>query len=75
MDYSESDIDFKAKGKSVPATCNITAGDLLGIRSEKQHIALGDVEIRKTCAVFGDGITDNMEAFVNVRAMESDRRF
>jgi hypothetical protein len=74
VEYSESDVDFMAKGKSILATYNITAGNLLGIQSEKQHLTLDGVEIRKAYAAFGYGITDNLEAFMRVGMADADWR-
>ena len=48
--------------------CNIAAGNMLSIQSEKQQFALGGVEIRKTYAVFGYGVVGNLEAFLRVRS-------
>jgi hypothetical protein len=72
VDYSESDMDFKAKGKSNLAVYNLTIGNLLGIQSEKQRLDLDGVEVRKTYANLGYGITDNLEAFLRLGAADAD---
>jgi len=72
VDYSESDMDFKAKGKSNLAVYNLTIGNLLGIQSEKQRLDLNGVEVQKTYANLGYGITDNLEAFLRLGAADAD---
>ncbi|MCP4609922.1 MAG: outer membrane beta-barrel protein [Planctomycetes bacterium] len=74
LDYSDSDIDFRAKGKSNLAVYNVTLGSLLGILSEKQRLDLDGVEVLKTYANLGYGITDNLEAFLRLGAADADWR-
>jgi hypothetical protein len=74
VEYSESDIDFKAKGKSVLVVYDVAGSNLLGIQSEKQRLALSGVEMRKTYAAFGYGVTDNLEAFMRVGAADTEWR-
>ena len=72
VDYSDSDMDFKAKGKSNLAVYNVTIGSLVGIQSEKQRLNLDGVEVQKTYANLGYGITDNLEAFLRLGAADAD---
>lgn len=72
VDYSNSDMDFKAKGRSNLAIYNVTIGSLIGIQSEKQRLNLDGVEVHKTYANLGYGITDNMEAFLRLGAADAD---
>lgn len=74
VDYSDSNIDFRAKGKSNLAVYNVTIGSLLGIQSEKQRLDLDGVEVKKTYANLGYGITDNLEAFLRLGAADADWR-
>ncbi|MHC4106281.1 MAG: hypothetical protein ACYSR9_15160, partial [Planctomycetota bacterium] len=48
VDYSDSKMDFKAKGRSNLEIHNITIGSLIGIQSKKQRLDLGGVEVQKT---------------------------
>ncbi|MHC4534217.1 MAG: hypothetical protein ACYS6K_09705 [Planctomycetota bacterium] len=73
-DYSISDMDFKAKGKSNLAIYNVTIGSLIGIQSEKQRLNLDGVEVHKAYANLGYGITDNLEAFLRLGASDTDWR-
>jgi len=74
VDYSDSEMDFKSKGRSKLAIHNLTLGSLVGIQSEKQSLILDGVKVKKTYANFGYGITDNLEAFLRVGAAEADWR-
>lgn len=74
VDYSDSDMDFKAKGRSNLAIYNVTIGSLIGIQSEKQRLNLDGVEVHKAYANLGYGITDNMEAFLRLGAADADWR-
>ena len=74
VDYSNSDMDFKAKGRSNLAIYNVTVGSLIGIQSEKQRLNLDSVEVQKTYANLGYGITDNLEAFLRLGAADADWR-
>ncbi|MBC8471433.1 MAG: outer membrane beta-barrel protein [Planctomycetes bacterium] len=74
VDYSDSDIDFKAKGRSNLAVYNVTIGSLVGIQSEKQRLDLDGVEVQKAYANLGYGITDNLEAFLRLGAADADWR-
>jgi len=74
VDYSISDIDFKAKGKSNLAIYNVTIGSLIGIQSEQQRLNLDGVEVQKAYANLGYGITDNLEAFLRLGAADADWR-
>jgi len=73
-DYSISDMDFKAKGRSNLAIYNVTIGSLIGIQSEKQRLNLDGVEVHKAYANLGYGITDNLEAFLRLGAADTDWR-
>lgn len=73
-DYSISDMDFKAKGRSDLATYNVTIGSLIGIQSEKQRLNLDGIEVHKAYANLGYGITDNLEAFLRLGAADADWR-
>jgi hypothetical protein len=74
VDYSNSDMDFKAKGRSNLAIYNVTIGSLVGIQSEKQRLNLDGVEVQKAYANLGYGITDNLEAFLRLGASDTDWR-
>jgi len=74
IDYSDSDMDFNAKGRSDLAIYNLTIGSLIGIQSEKQRLDLNGVEVQKTYANLGYGITDNLEAFLRLGAADADWR-
>ena len=74
VDYSDSDMDFKAKGRSNLAIYNVTIGSLIGILSEKQRLNLDGVEVHKAYANLGYGITDNLEAFLRLGAADTDWR-
>lgn len=74
VDYSDSDIDFKAKGRSNLEIYNVTIGSLVGIQSEKQRLDLDGVEVQKAYANLGYGITDNLEAFLRLGAADADWR-
>jgi hypothetical protein len=74
VDYSDSDMDFKAKGRSNLAIYNVTLGSLIGTLSERQRLNLDGVEVQKTYANLGYGITDNLEAFLRLGAADADWR-
>lgn len=74
MDYSNSDLDFKAKGRSDLAIYNLTIGSLIGIQSEQQRLKLDGVEVQKAYVNLGYGITDNLEAFLRLGAADADWR-
>lgn len=74
VDYSDSNMDFKAKGRSNLAIYNVTIGSLIGIQSEKQRLNLDGVEVHKAYANLGYGITDNLEAFLRLGAANADWR-
>lgn len=74
VDYSDSEMDFGAKGRSNLTVYNLTIDSLVGIMSEKQRLDLDGVKIQKTYANFGYGITDNLEAFLRLGAAEADWR-
>jgi hypothetical protein len=72
VDYSDSDMDFKAKGRSNLAIYNVTIGSLVGTLSEKQRLDLDGVEVHKAYANLGYGITDNLEVFLRLGAADAD---
>ena len=74
VDYSISDMDFMAKGRSNLAIYNVTIGSLVGIQSEKKRLSLDGVEVHKAYANLGYGITDNLEAFLRLGAADTDWR-
>ncbi len=74
IDYSDSDMDINAKGRSNLAIYNLTIGSLVGIQSEKQRLDLDGVEVQKAYASLGYGITDNLEAFLRLGAADADWR-
>jgi hypothetical protein len=74
LDYSDSDMDFRAKGRSNLAVYNLTIDSLAGIQSEKQRLDLDGVKLQKSYANFGYGITDNLEAFLRLGASGADWR-
>ena len=74
VDYSDSDMDFRAKGRSNLAIYNVTIGSLIGVQSEKQRLNLDSVEVQKIYANLGYGITDNLEAFLRLGAADADWR-
>ena len=67
-DYSFSDMDFKARGRSTLTTYNVTTGDLISTQSQKQRLSLKGVEVHKAYANLGYGLTDNLEAFLRLGA-------
>jgi hypothetical protein len=71
-DYSFSEMDFKAKGRSILTINNLTSGTLIGIQSQKQSLSLDGVEVHKTYANLGYGITDNLEAFLRLGATDAE---
>ena len=73
-DYSFSDMDFKAKGRSTLTTYNVNSGDIIGIQSQKQRLSLDGVEVHKAYANLGYGITDNLEAFLRLGAADAEWR-
>ena len=73
-DYSFSDMDFKAKGRSTLTTYNVNSGDIIGIQSQKQRLSLDGVEVHKAYANLGYGITDNLEAFLRLGAADVEWR-
>jgi hypothetical protein len=72
VDYSDCEIDFKGKGNSILTIHNVTIGTLVGKQSQKQHLILDGVDVKKAYANFGYGITDNLEAFLRVGSAETD---
>jgi hypothetical protein len=74
VDYSDSDMDFNAKGRSDLDIFNLTIGSLVGTQSEKQRLDLDGVEVQKAYANLGYGITDNLEAFLRLGAADADWR-
>jgi len=74
VDYSDSDIDVRAKGGSNLSIYNLTFGGLVGTLSEKQRLDLDGIEVRKAYANLGYGITDNLEAFLRLGAADADWR-
>ncbi|MHC4488659.1 MAG: outer membrane beta-barrel protein [Planctomycetota bacterium] len=71
-DYSFSDVDFKANGRSTLTTYNVNSGDIIGIQSQKQSLSLDGVEVHKVYANLGYGITDNLEAFLRLGAADAE---
>ena len=71
-DYSFSNMDFKAKGRSTLTTYNVNNGDIIGIQSQKQRLSLNGVDIHKTYANLGYGITDSLEAFLRLGAADAE---
>jgi hypothetical protein len=74
LDYSDNEMDFRAKGRSKLAVYNLTIDALVGTASEKQRLDLDGVKVEKTYASFGYGITDNLEAFLRFGAADADWR-
>lgn len=74
VDYSDSEMDFRAKGRSNLTVYNLTIDSLVGIMREKQRLDLDGVKVQKTYANFGYGITDNLEAFLRLGAADADWR-
>ena len=74
VDYSVSDMDLVAKGRSNLAISNVTTGSLIGVLSEQQRLDLDGVEVHKAYANLGYGITDNLEAFLRLGAADADWR-
>ena len=73
-DYSFSDMDFKAKGRSTLTTYNVNSGDIISIQSQKQRLSLDGLEVHKTYANLGYGITDSLEAFLRLGAADAEWR-
>lgn len=73
-DYSFSDMDFKAKGRSTLTTYNVSSGDIIGIQSQKQRLSLDGVKVHKAYANLGYGITDSLEAFLRLGAANAEWR-
>jgi hypothetical protein len=71
-DYSISDMDFEAKGRSVLTINNLTSGGLIGIQSQEQSLSLDGVEVQKAYANLGYGITDSLEAFIRLGATDAE---
>ena len=69
-DYSFTDVDFKAKGRSTLKAYNVNSGDIIGIQSQKQSLSLDGVEVQRVYANLGYGITDNLEAFLRLGAAD-----
>lgn len=73
-DYSFSDMDFKAKGRSILTIYNVTSGDIISIQSQKQRLSLDGVKVHKAYANLGYGITDSLEAFLRLGAANAEWR-
>jgi len=73
-DYSFSEMDFKARGRSILTIYNLTSGDIIGIQSQEQHLSLDGVEVHKAYANLGYGITDNLEAFLRLGSADAEWR-
>jgi hypothetical protein len=71
-DYSISDMDFKAKGRSILTTNNLTNGTLISIQSQEQSLSLDGVEVQRGYANLGYGINDNLEAFLRLGATDAE---
>ena len=71
-DYSISDMDFEAKGRSILTIYNLTSGGLIGIQSQEQTLSLDGVEVQKAYANLGYGITDNLEAFLRFGSADAE---
>jgi hypothetical protein len=71
-DYSFSEMDFKAKGRSILTIYNLTSGTLIGVQSQKQSLSLDGVEVHKAYANLGYGITDSLEAFLRLGATDTE---
>ncbi len=71
-DYSFSDMDFEAKGRSILTINNLTSGTLIGVQSQKQSLSLDGIEVHKAYANLGYGITDNLEAFLRLGAADAE---
>jgi len=56
VDYSFSDMDFKAKGRSILTAYNVTSGDIISVQSQKQRLSLDGVKVHKAYANLGYGI-------------------
>ncbi len=72
VDYSITDMDITAKGKSNVAIFNVTMGSPVGTQSEQQRLSLDGVEVHKAYANLGYGITDNLEAFLRMGAADAE---
>ena len=73
-DYSFSDMDFKAKGRSILTTYNVTSGDIISVQSQKQRLSLDGVEVHKAYTNLGYGITNSLEAFLRLGAANAKWR-
>jgi len=73
-DYSFSDMDFKAKGRSILTTYNVTSRNIISVQSQKQRLSLDGIEVHKAYANLGYGITNCMEAFLRLGAANAEWR-
>jgi len=73
-DYSFSDMDFKAKGRSILTTYNVMSGDIISVQSQEQRLSLDGIEVHKAYANLGYGITNCMEAFLRLGAANAEWR-
>jgi len=71
-DYSISDMDFEAKGRSILTIYNLTSGGLIGTLSQEQSLSLDGLEVQKAYANLGYGITDSLEAFIRLGATDAE---
>ena len=71
-DYSFSEMDFKAKGRSILTIYNLTSGDIIGTQSQEQHLSLDGIKVHKAYANLGYGITDNLEAFLRLGSADAE---
>ena len=69
-DYSFTDMDFKAKGRSTLTAYNVNSGDRIGIQSQEQSLSLDGVEVHRVYANLGYAITDNLQAFLRLGAAD-----
>jgi len=72
VDYSISDMDLVAKGRSNLTIYDVISGSLISTQSFRQRLTLDDVEVQKAYANLGYGITDNLEAFLRLGASDVD---
>lgn len=71
-DYSISDMDFKAKGRSILTINNLTTGDIIGTQSQEQYLSLEGLEVHKAYVNLGYGITNNLEAFLRLGSADTE---
>ena len=73
-DYSFSDMDFKAKGRSILTTYNVMSGDIISVQSQEQRLSLDGIEVHKAYGNLGYGITNCLEAFLRLGAANAEWR-